>query len=62
MFEAYAKAKKTSKSKTFKKHEYDSSCSSDSEKCSDHLYLCRESGQPHTLMALLHDDPSSYNK
>ncbi len=31
------------------------------EECSAHLYVCRESWQPHTLMGLLHADPYSYN-
>jgi hypothetical protein len=30
--------------------------------CNDHFYVCRESEQPHTLMVLLHADPTSYNK
>ncbi len=30
--------------------------------CNDHLYVCRENEQPHTIMGLLHADPNSYNK
>jgi hypothetical protein len=29
--------------------------------CSAHLYIIRESGQPQTLMGLLHAEPNSYN-
>jgi hypothetical protein len=32
------------------------------EYCNDHLYECRGNGRPHTIMGLLHADPSSYNK
>ncbi len=28
----------------------------------DHLHVCRESGQPRTLMVLLHADPNSYSR
>jgi hypothetical protein len=28
--------------------------------CNDHQYVCRENGQPHTLMGHLHGGPNSY--
>jgi hypothetical protein len=32
------------------------------EECNDYLYVCRENGWPHTIIGLMHADPSPYNK